>query len=238
MTSPVASEVRAKLDGAIAALAAMQAQTAELALSSASGAKDGEKALIAHRARVRDAAAAVDELRSALALGEKRDLQAEAEQHHQSLLAALAKIEAAFRDRDDDIVSFCKSAEQTVRAYRKILDKSHLIENLTPAELGMRHGFAFRGESIIDGRAFPAPLDSLIANEIYRFSAIERPGQSGALPEAKPLSLTTLLNPEASESLAVSSPRMSKSLLDAMRSRIDQIRHRQLKSVETTEEVA
>jgi hypothetical protein len=227
-----APEVAAKLNIAIAGLAALEAQSSDLALAAIQKKSGAEKALTGHHARIRDAETSVSELQFLLSIAEKADERTAAEQHHQSLQAAIEKVSAAFAARDKAVATFCQCAEQAVRAYRQILDKSHEIENLTPRELGMQHGFAFRGEAIIEGKSFPAGLDGLIGNELYRYSGIERPGQSGALPEAKPLGMMALLNPAASESLSVSFPRVSASILATMKTRIEEIYRRELASIE------
>jgi hypothetical protein len=228
----VQTEVAAKLDSALAALASLNGQTEEIAASVLKSERGADAKLTVHRKRIGEAEQSISELQFLLRVARKTDARNEAEQHHQSLQAALEKVSAAFAARDKAVATFCQCAEQAVRAYRQILDKSHEIENLTPRELGMQHGFAFRGETIVEGRAFPAGLDGMIGNELYRFSGIERPGQSGALPEAKPLGMMALLNPAASESLSVSFPRVSASILATMKTRIEEIYRRELASIE------
>jgi hypothetical protein len=233
MIVSAAAEVAAKLDGVLAGLAALNGQTEEIATSVLKKDRGAEQKLTAHRARIRDAETSVSELEFLLTVAKKADERTAAEQHHQSLQAAIEKVSATFSARDKAVATFCQCAEQAVRAYRQILDKSHEIENLTPRELGMQHGFAFRGEAIIEGKSFPAGIDGLIGNELYRYSGIERPGQSGALPEAKPLGMMALLNPAASESLSVSFPRVSASILATMKTRIEEIHRRDFASIET-----
>ena len=225
----VQTEVAAKLDGAIAALASLNEQTEAIATGVLKKDRGAEQKLAAHRVRIRETETSVDELRFLLDVAKKTDERAAVEQHRQSRLMTLEKIAAEFKAQDEDAARLSELAEQLVSTYRRMIERGHRIENLTPRELAMRHGFAFQGEAIIEGRAFPCGLDGLVASELFRFSG---PGKLGVLPEAKALSMMTVLNPKAAESIKTSLPRVSASLLATMKGRHEEMYRRDLAAVE------
>jgi hypothetical protein len=225
MTETSTSMVLAKLDGARAQVAALEVETAELALEAVEGKPGAAGKLVSHRDKLATYRQHAGELLSALDLAKSRDGAADAEEHYRHLLVALEQIKKAFKARDAAGARFCKAAEEIVAAYKDLLTQSYNVENLVPRELGMRPGFALQAESIIDGRAFPCGLDGLVAAELYRNSGTRRPGQSdGILPKAAALNITTVLAPERAESMATSLPRVTASHLATIAGRIEEFR--------------
>ncbi|MCG2639660.1 MULTISPECIES: hypothetical protein [Bradyrhizobium] len=223
---PIAPVIIAKIDGARAAVAAFEAETAELALAAVKGKAGAAGQLAEHRKKLESLRSAEAELSAALTLVRKQDEIADVEAHHSDLRTTLGKIKTAVQKRDKAAVRFSELAKEIVDTYRELIDTSFLIENLAPRDLGMVHGFAFRGESIIDGRAFPCGLDGLISNELFRYSG---PGKTGLLPKAEALGLMNVMNPKASESIATSLPRLGATIIATIEDRIERMHRRDLK---------
>jgi hypothetical protein len=230
----IAPEVAAKLDGARATVAALTAQMPEIALAVVTERKPGaaSQKLKAHHARISEAKVSVAELEFLMEAATKADRLSGIDQRYEHLLATHDRISAEFAAQTADATLFSELAEKLVGTHQRMIDRGHHIETMTPAELGFRPGFAFRGASMINGRAFPAGLDGLIAHELYRHANIQRPeDRARALPEAKPLNFSVILNPEAAEGLASSIARLGDSILENIRTVIDLDKSQSLRTV-------
>src|SRR5258708_35898941 len=106
--SPRAPAAREKLAAAEAGLAGLEADVGVLALDASEGKAGAEKALAAHRGKIETAERQVSELRRAVALAEKLDLQ--------------TAVTAAMRMRTDQLAEFKKDMTGREKSMARVLD--------------------------------------------------------------------------------------------------------------------
>jgi hypothetical protein len=240
MSAEVAPEISAKLDGAIAGLAEMEAQSSDLALAVVQKKPGAEKALVAHRSRIKEAEAAVGELRFLLSVAEKADARSAADQRHRQRLTELNELEKVAKAKQRSVEIYCRAVEVAAKAYLDILDTSFQMEGWLPSGTNLaRYGLTPHSAEalILDGSgnvvSCPTSTESIAAAEMQRYARVTRVGNSGAMPGARALTPAVIQNPDAVEPWASSNERLTLTMIAHLKSQIETLHQRELAETET-----
>jgi hypothetical protein len=181
---PRAPTVIAKLDGALAVLAAMEAEVDELALAAAENQAGAIGKLSAHRAKIEEAERRVSEMRRAVALAQRLDRQANVAAVTQMRGEQLVEFKREFTVREKAMAAVLKAAAEMANAYGDYSEATLSAASALPS--GATVPVMMIGGNGIYGPAF-GPCERLILAELYRLAPDRQDGIGRfVLPFAKP----------------------------------------------------
>jgi len=217
---PLAPAVATEIEAAESALATLEAGRGSAALSAMTGGDANAIAkLDAEAVSIRSK---IFSLQAAFRAANELDARKAADVWYQRQLSDLGAFKAALTERDAAVTKFCDAIQIAAEAYRAIFELSDAVAVLLPEGTRLPSGFsAHHGEVRVDGQPQAAPIDHLASHEMFRWSGITRPGQTGALPGSKPFSLSTLFRADAIEPWDESSKRLSEYFVEAIRNQIE-----------------
>jgi hypothetical protein len=112
----------------------------------------------------------------------------------------------------------------SARAYARFLDLTAKMAGEMPTGI-VTHVVAWNDlETIMpDGRALPAPIDKIVASEMFRHAPVRDDGRHCYLPGAKPLVDALRLQPGAIEPATEGVRRLNAYLVDMIREKFESL---------------
>lgn len=184
---PRAPAVIAKLDGAAAALAALDTEVAELALAAAENKPGAAGRLAAHRSKIEEAERRVGELRRAVTLAVQIDRRNDVDARAKIRSSQLEAMIAHAKDRDTAVLEICEAAKAMAAAYQRYSQSTLKMLGVKP--IGTAIPAMGMGPNALCGSVI-GNLELLIAVELFRRSEDDADGQRYVVPLARPLSAT------------------------------------------------
>jgi hypothetical protein len=192
---PRAPAVHAKLDGAVAALATLETEVAELALAAAENRPGAAGKLTQHRGKIELAKQHVEELRAALKLAVRIDRENEAACAARMRDEQFADFKAAMLARQKAMATVLEAAATMAKAYGAYSEATLAAQIAVPT--GTAVPVMMIGPEGLLGAAF-GPCERLIESELYRCAPLRADGIGRfVIPLAKPTAEMFRLQPEA-----------------------------------------
>jgi hypothetical protein len=217
----LAAEVAPKLEAARARLGDIEAQASAAALAQALEEPGAVGRLASINAAAENARRDVRQLEQAHKLAEQRDGMARAAIEAKARQAQLAEFQKLADARLAAMVELCAAIEVAAGAYARFLELTSKMAGEMPTGI-VPHVVAWNDlETMMpDGRALPAPIDKIVAGEMYRHGA-GRPDR--LLPGAKPLIEALRLQPGAIEPATEGVRRLNDYLVGTIREKIESL---------------
>ncbi|WGR91852.1 hypothetical protein MTX26_15940 [Bradyrhizobium sp. ISRA443] len=193
---PRAPSVHAKLDGALAAVAVLETETAELALAAAENKPGAAGKLAVHREKTALAESRVREMRSALDLAVRLDRESVASVAASERAERLTAFKSHMAARDQAVEALMSAAATMAAAFGDYIEATRGAKETLPA--GVAFPLVGIGPLGLGGRS-DGPLDLLILAELHRLAPLRQPKTNDfvALPFARPLWPADTLDPSA-----------------------------------------
>jgi hypothetical protein len=220
----LAAEVAPKLEAARVRLADIEAQASAAALAQALEEPGAVGRLASINAAAENAGRDVRQLEQAHRLAEQRDGMARAAIEAKARQAQLAEFEKLGDARLASMVELCAAIEVAARAYARFLELTSKMAGAMPTGI-VPHVVAWHDlETMMpDGRAFPAPIDKIVASEMFRHAPARDDGRHCYLPGAKPLIDALRLQPGAIEPATEGVRRLNNFLVDMIREKFESL---------------
>jgi hypothetical protein len=219
----LAAAVEPKLADARTRLAHFEAQVGAAALAASLDEPGAAKGLAELNSRMDAARRDVGQLEQAHRIALDRDARALSAFEAHARRAELAELQKLADARLEAMVELCGAIETAAKAYAGFFDATDRMALAIPTGM-IAHNIAWHGlETMMpDGRAFPAPVDKIIASEMYRHTAGEDVKRR-SLPGAHPLIELLRLQPDKIEPATEGVKRMNEYLVDAIKERFSAI---------------
>jgi hypothetical protein len=231
-TGPLAPAVAAEISAAESTLATLETSRGAAVLAAMTEGGD-VNALARLEADVVAIRGKLYNLRAAHKVASERDARQRVEAKARDQLDQLSRFKAECAKRDELVTKFCEGARLAAESYRGIREITAYLTAFIPDGCALPNGMnLFNGECLVDGVAFPAPLEHMAAAELYKHAHIGQPGDVGTLPAAAPFSLSTLYRSEALEPWSQSTERMSAYFIDVLRGQIERGRELELAAID------
>jgi hypothetical protein len=229
----VATEVEGKLQAARERLGDLEAQVSATALDAALGEQGAAERLVALNNQMDIARREVEQLAGAHRLALQRDARALAEARAKIRQSQLAAMQSHARARLEAMVELCTAIEVAAKAYGRFLDCTDKMAMATPTGM-IPHAIMWHTlDMMIDGRAFPASIEVVVAGEMFRHRDERHADKKhGFLPGARPPTASQVLRPDVIEPATEGVKRMNEYLVSAIKDRLESIERADYSQIE------
>jgi hypothetical protein len=217
----IAQSVEAKLRASERRLLDLQAEIDEVALSKALDENGAAERLAELNGKMQAAREEFEQLSGAHRLALRKDGQAEVKARARIRSAQLSAMQSHARARLAAMTDLCAAIETAAKASTRFLDSTDKMALATPTGM-ISHAIAWHDlDTMIDGRSFPAPIDKIVASEMFRHARDD--GSRRYLPGAAPLIEHLRLQPAAIEPATEAVKRTNEYLLGSIKTKLESI---------------
>jgi hypothetical protein len=208
----LAAEVAPKLEAAKARVIELENLVAEASLAASLEEAGAANRLVQVSSQLDAARNEVSLREVAYRLALQRDAKAQAAIEAKALRAQVAEFERHAQARHEAMIEACTAMEMAAKAYVRFLDETDKMAIAMPTGMLAHAVNWYWLDTMIDGRAFPARIEIVIAGELYRHST--------RFPGAAPPTEGLRLRPDDIEPASAGVRRMNEYLIGAIREKL------------------
>lgn len=213
----LAAEIAPKLEAARAHRDELEKQATEAALADALGESGAAGRLAQLNSQIDIARRDVNQLEAAHRLAAHRDATARAAAEAKARQDQLGILQGHAEARFAAMVELCAGLEVAAKAYARFLDETKQFAIAWPTGISPYTVPWLDLTTLVDGRAFPAPVAAVVASEMFRHT----PPGGKELPGAKPLIELFRLQPAAIEPATEAVRRTNDFLIGEIKDRFE-----------------